>query len=411
VTHHAVDVAVVGAGPYGLSLAAHLEPAGLSQRVFGHPMGFWRHHMPEGMLLKSEPGASSLSDPMRAGSVAAFCHAAGREYADCGVPLSRGTFLEYGQWFQQFHCLQVEPVLVSDVSRDSRGFDVALADGGRVRARSIVVATGLQHFAHVPRVLAELPAESISHSCAHNDLGEFAGRDVAIAGAGQSALECAALLAESGARVQVIARCPSLQWNGVPPPASRPLARRLREPQAALGSGWQTWFYCNHPELFRHLPVAHRIHRARTAIGPAGAWWLRPRVEGRLTVHLGRRIVAAATTGSRVRLRTRDGEGGEADLVVDHVIAATGYRPDVTRIPFLRPELASRVHTRMGIPEVNATFESSVSGLFFIGPIVASTFGPAMRFVWGADFAARVLAHRLAAIAGARHRRALRGPV
>src|SRR6516165_1462268 len=57
-----VDVAIVGAGPYGLSLAAHLQALGVEYRVFGRPMDTWRHHMPEGMLLKSDGFASSLSD-------------------------------------------------------------------------------------------------------------------------------------------------------------------------------------------------------------------------------------------------------------------------------------------------------------------------------------------------------------
>ena len=56
-----VEVAIVGAGPYGLSLAAHLNGAGIQTRVLGRPMDSWRSHMPQGMLLKSDPFASNLS--------------------------------------------------------------------------------------------------------------------------------------------------------------------------------------------------------------------------------------------------------------------------------------------------------------------------------------------------------------
>ncbi len=393
-----VDVAIIGAGPYGLSLAAHLDDAGVSRRVFGHPMGFWRAHMPDGMLLKSEAFASSLSDPAHADSLAAFCHATNRAYVDRGPPVSLGTFVEYGEWFQRAQAPDVEPVLVADVTRDHGGFEISLVDGDRARARRVVVATGVQHFAHVPRVLTGLPSAAVSHSSDHIDLGVFRGRDVVVVGAGQSALESAALLRERGARVRVMARGPELDWNGKPLRPDRPLARRVREPTAALGSGWATWFYSNHPALFRYLPTRERIRRARTSLGPAGAWWLRPRLEEGCEVLLGHTTIAAETIDGGVRLRARTLDARVVDVVAEHVLAATGYRPDVARLPFLGPSVRLQVQTCVGAPKVDADFESSVPGLYFIGPFVASTFGPAMRFVWGADFAARVLTRRLVAI-------------
>ena len=393
-----VDVAIIGAGPYGLSLAAHLENAGVSRRIFGHPMGFWRAHMPDGMLLKSEAFASSLSDPARADSFAAFCQATNRAYVDRGDRVSLGTFVEYGEWFQRAEVPDVEPVLVTDVTRDHGGFEISLVEGDRARARCVVVATGVQHFAHVPRVLTGLPSPAVSHSSDHIDLGVFRGRDVVVVGAGQSALESAALLSERGARVRVMARGPELEWNGEPLLPGRPLARRLREPAAPLGSGWATWFYCNHPALFRYLPTRERIRRARTSLGPAGAWWLRQRVEEGCEVLLGHTTVAAETIDGGVRLRAQTRDARVVDVVAEHVLAATGYRPDIARLPFLGPAVKIQVQTCFGAPKVDAGFESSVPGLHFIGPVVASTFGPAMRFVWGADFAARVLTRRLVAM-------------
>ena len=58
-----VAVVVIGAGPYGLSIATHLRAQQLSFRIFGEPMASWRHHMPQGMSLKSEGFASDLYDP------------------------------------------------------------------------------------------------------------------------------------------------------------------------------------------------------------------------------------------------------------------------------------------------------------------------------------------------------------
>lgn len=393
---NSVDVAIVGAGPYGLSLAAHLRAAGVPLRIFGRPMGFWREHMPRGMLLKSEAGASSLSDPRQRHTLSAFCRATTRSYADRGTPVPLSTFVEYGEWFQHALVPEVEPVDVIDVAREGRGFRIRLADGDVAHAHTVAVATGVQHFAYTPRVLSQLPQRVVSHSSAHADLAVFGGRDVLIVGAGQSALECAALLAEHGARARIVARGPRLVWNGEPFPDVRGLAWRLREPRAPLGSGWATWFYSNHPALFRHLPQRERIRRARTALGPAGAWWLRPRIEGRCEVLLGHAPVDAEPFGRRVRVRARTIDGTLVDLVADHVIAATGYRPDLSRLGFLHASRLGHIQTCFGAPKVNMDFESSVPGLFFVGPIVAATFGPAMRFVWGAEFAARTVAQRIA---------------
>jgi lysine/ornithine N-monooxygenase len=397
VSEYETDVAIVGAGPYGLSLAAHLKAAGVDVRVFGKPMGFWRDHMPRGMQLKSEAASSSLSDPLAGHTLAAFCDATNRAFNPRGTPVPLSTFVTYGEWFQREVVQDVEHEYVIDVARDRNGFRLTLATGDVVTARRVVIATGVQHFAHVPRVLSGLPPYAVSHSSDHADLGTFRGRDVLVVGAGQSALESAALLAEHGARAHVVARVPQLSWNTEPLPDGRSLARRLREPQAPLGSGWPTWFYSEHPALFRRLPESQRIRRASTALGPAGAWWLRPRVEERCEVLLGHEPVAAQMSADAVRLSLRTPAGDVVDVVGDHVIAATGYRVDLTRLGILGPDMTRSLVTCNGGPKVSSTFESSLSGLFFIGPAVASTFGPAMRFVWGAAFAARVVAQRIAA--------------
>jgi FAD-dependent urate hydroxylase len=389
-----VDVAIVGAGPYGLSLAAHLRSGGVSYRQFGSPMSLWRTAMPRGMYLKSQGFASNLSDPDGTHTLKRYCQESGRTYADYGVPVSLDTFVSYGQWFQAERGLEVEEVFVTEVTRRAGMFELSLSDGERARARNVVIATGVEHFAWVPDVLSHLPTELCSHSGDHDDLAVFAGRDVVVVGAGQSALESAALLHENGASVRLIARASNVVWNGPPLASNRALMRRLREPEAGLGSGWSTWFYSRHPRLFRHLPTRTRVHRARTALGPAGAWWLRDRVEGRFPVHAGHSLKSAQSEGKRVRLGMRTAEGSDRELTADHVISATGYPPDVRRLRFLDARLLSDLITLDRTPAVGRDFQSSVRGLFFVGAAVAPTFGPVMRFVYGADYAVRMVANQ-----------------
>lgn len=391
-----VDVAIVGAGPYGLSLAAHLRGAGVRYRQFGLPLNLWRTAMPQGMYLKSQGFASSLSDPDGAYTLAAFCRETGRDYADCGVPVSLENFLDYGRWFRQRQALEVEEVLVTDISSRGGHYELALSDGERTRARAVVVATGIEHFSRIPQALSCLPPELCSHSSAHVDLGAFRGREVVVVGAGQSALESAALLHESGAAVHIVARAPGIAWNGLPLALDRPLWQRMREPEAGLGSGWSTWFYSRQARWFRHLPVPTRVRLARTAMGPAGAWWLRERVEGRVPTRLNSYLEWAAPGSHRVRLGLRGADGESSVLTADHVIAATGYRPDIERLPFLGQRLRTQLRTVDRTPQVGWDFQSSSPGLFFMGPAVTPTFGPAMRFVYGADYAVRLVTSRLA---------------
>lgn len=394
-----VDVAIVGAGPYGLSLAAHLRRGGIAFRQFGRPMSLWRSAMPAGMYLKSQGFASNLSDPRGSHTLAAFCAETARPYADYGLPVSLETFVAYGDWFRDAHARDLEQVLVTDVTRSGGHFRLSLSDGGTATARAVVVAAGVEHFARVPDELAGLPDTVCTHASAHTDLSTFAGRRVVVLGAGQSALESAALLHEGGADVTVVARADRVAWNGKPLPPDRPLLRRLREPEAGLGSGWGTWFYSNHPAAFRRLPESTRVYRARTALGPAGASWLRERVDGKIPLLTRRRLTWAKEVDGEVRIGLSTSTGDQRELAADHLIAATGYRPDLSRLRFLGGDVRAGLRTLDGTVEVDAEFGSSVPGLYVMGPAVAPTFGPVMRFVYGADFAAHTVAKSLSRMA------------
>jgi FAD-dependent urate hydroxylase len=394
----AVDVAIVGAGPYGLSLAAHLRSAGVAFRQFGHPMHLWREQMPRGMFLKSQGFASNLSEPEGTHTLSAFCQATGRAYADYGLPVPLDTFVAYGDWFASARAAGLEQTLVTGLTGRDGEFWLRLDDGSTARARRVVLAPGVEHFAYTPQGLSGL--ESVSHSSTITEPAVFSGMHVAVIGRGQSALESAALLRENGADVEIITRSPALAWNGPPLLPDRPLHQLLREPEAGLGSGWGTWFYSNQPGLFRHLPERTRIYRARTALGPAGASWLRSRVEGQIPIRTGQAIERATGGADGVRLSLISRTGERSELGADYVIAATGYRPDLRRLDFVDGSVRASVRTVASTAAVDGSYQTSVPGLYLIGPAVAPVFGPVMRFVYGSAHAARTVARRLAATAG-----------
>ncbi|ANW18410.1 NAD(P)-binding domain-containing protein [Streptomyces clavuligerus] len=394
------DLAVIGAGPYGLSIAAHAAAAGLSVKVFGRAMASWRDHMPEGMFLKSEPWSSNLSDPYGVHTLRHFSEEHGFE-AVHGRPLSIAAFTEYGLWFAEHAVPGVDERTVIRLAPAGNGYSVETADGECVLARTAVLAVGVMPFVNIPRQLDGFSADQVSHSSGHRDLSCFRGQDVTVLGAGQAALETATLLAEQGARPRLIARRARLNWNTPPEPLQRGPLRTLSTPHSGLGTGWTSWVWSEAPWAVRRLPGAARQHIARTALGPAGAWWLRERYERRVPALLGHGLRAAEARGGRVLLRL-DTPGGAAIAVeTDHVIAATGFTPDLARLDLLDASLRRAVATTAGggrAPELSAGFESSYPGLFFAGLLTAPSFGPSMRFVHGATFTA----HRL--VEGVRRR-------
>jgi FAD-dependent urate hydroxylase len=394
-------VAIIGAGPYGLSLAAHLRSEGVDYRIFGTPMHRWRAHMPKGMFLKSEGCASNLFDPTAGYTLGQYSIEARLSYAPSGPPVSLETFTQYGLSFQRRLVPTVEDVMVTALDRPSVAFELRLASGETLRASKVVVATGTSYTAYIPPTLAHLPTELLSHSESHHDLGGFKGQDVTVIGAGQSALETAALLHEAGAEVRLLARRSSILWNAPPILTRRSLPKRMRRPMSQLGSGLGPWFYSNAGVLFCYLPQQIRISRVQKALGPAGAWWLRDRVVGRLPIVLGQvvRETEPRCDGVLMRLQTSDGEMRQ--LTTQHVIAATGYRFALRSLPFMSERLLSQLRSVNQTPVLSSHFESSVPGLYFTGLASANQFGPAMRFLHGADVTARRVSGHIGMAGGA----------
>jgi len=378
------QVAIIGAGPYGLAAAAHLRAQNVETRAFGEPMEFWMRHMPRGMFLRSAPSASNLGDPDGRLGLNKFRATAGLPYTK---PVPIDDFVRYGQWFQEQAVPHLERRTVADVSPNSRGFHVRLDDGEEFHARRVVVATGISLFAKRPDQLAHLPAAAVSHSFDQADLGKFRGQKVAVVGAGQSALESAALLHESGATVEVLARTPSVfmlpggKSTGFMAELRRVLSPYARPPFDIMGPRFISWLIA-WPRVFRHSPRGLQNFLTAKAVRPGGATWLGPRLAP-VTITTGCTITSAETTpGGLIRLKLSDG----TQRLVDHLLLATGYRVDVSRYKFLAPELRSALRTREGYPALKVGFESSVRGLHFLGTPAAGTFGPLCRFVAGTRY-------------------------
>jgi hypothetical protein len=400
-----IAVAIVGAGPYGLSIAAHLSAAGIETCVFGDAMQTWRDGMPRGMVLKSEGFASSLSAPGDGFTLGHYCRERGLPYADVGWPVPVEVFAAYGEEFARRCVPHRDARRVTRVSRGRGGFRIETEDGAVMAAGSVVLATGIAAYGQVPDEVSGLPASVLTHSSDHADYAAFAGRDVAVIGAGASALDAAAALRRAGASVTLVSRRAEVRFHG----GGRPRRRidALLSPLTPLGPGWKKWLCCEWPLVFHALPERLRLHIVRRYLGPAPAHAVREVIEGHVPYRLRSRIAGAALTREgRVALTIEQAGEARDTLVVDHVLAATGYRVDVGRLGLLDPALASDIASIDRSPVLSRHFESSVPGLFFVGTPSAYSFGPMFRFACGAGYTARRLTPYIASTMRAARRAA-----
>lgn len=389
------EVAVIGAGPYGLAAAAHLRARRLETLVFGRAMSFWKENMPKGMLLRSPWTGSSIGDPSLGLTIDHFAAAEGTTRQE---PIPLDFFIRYGEWFQRSAVPNVDRRAIVHIDCVPAGFSLKLEDGEAVRAGQVVIATGLAGHEQRPPQFAGLPKALATHCSEHDSLSRFTGQRVAVIGAGQSAMESAALLLECGADVDLIARADSIHWIGRG--SMQGLTDRL-SPPAQIGPFPLNWLI-EQPDIVRFLPVSVKKMIASRGLRPSAAGWLYKRTET-LRVRTSRVVVSALPVGDQVVLKFDD----RSQLTVDHVLLATGYRPDLTKYRFLPASLISRMATADRYPVLSGSMESSVPGLYFAGAAAVPSLGPYVRFVAGSGFAARRLA---AGIARRAHRQSRSAP-
>jgi thioredoxin reductase len=377
------EVLIVGAGPYGLASGAHLKSRGIDVRVFGRPMDFWANKMPAGMLLRSPRPASNIADPGNAFTLDDFEASRG---IPSRAPVPLETFVEYGRWFQQQLLPELDQREVARIDAADGGFVSTLDDGSRIRSRRVVIAAGIAPFMRIPEEFTSLPGDLLTHCYSGFDVGGFSGRKVTVIGAGQSALESAALLHESGADVELIAAIKELRWIGMHPRLHKlgPISSMLYSKHDVGPAGISRLVAA--PNLVRRIPMPARDRIRTRAVRPAGSNWLPARLR-EVTIRTGRMVRQVRSVGSQAHLTLDDGTVSRTD----HVLLGTGYSVDIARFDFLPPQLLQRVKMLGGYPVLRSGFQSSVAGLHFVGATAARTFGPLLYFVTGSEFASQEL--------------------
>jgi thioredoxin reductase len=388
------DITIVGAGPYGLSIAAHLKHLGLRFRIIGSPMHTWRTHMPKGMHLKSAGLSATLFDPEHKFSLKDYCRQNNIPYEDEGLPISLELFTKYGMAFQQQFAPHLEEAKVLRLEKLRDGFELTLDNGDQFTSAKVILAVGIDYFRYTPAVLTALHPQHYSHSSQHHELSHFAGKKVAIIGSGSSAIDMAVLLNEVGASPTLLARRKTLNFNQKEG-RIRGLWSRIIAPMSGLGPGWQNLICASVPGLFRYLPAKARIRIAKNFLGPSGAWFIQERLN-KVPILMGQHLILAHPIADQAFLRFVDAKGQTTDMEVDHVIAATGYKASLDSIHFLSTDIRKQIKLIGNTPQLSRHFESSVNGIYFAGPSTVNNFGPLMRFALGAGYSSKIISQHLA---------------
>lgn len=391
-----IPLAIVGAGPYGLSIAAYLRQTDVKFRIFGTPMKSWREQMPKGMLLKSDGFASSLYGPNSQFELGQYCAENNIPYADVGLPVPLETFVAYGLEFQKRCVPNLEETDIVKVSRSNGNFQLETKSGESFSASQVILAAGISHFGYLPPILAALPREYVSHSSDHKDMSQYRGKHVAVIGAGASAVDIAALLHEAGAQVELLARRDEIAFHA-PSKEPRPFLQRLANPRSGLGLGWKSRLCSDTPLLFHAMPRKLRFRAVERHLGPAPGWFVRDKVIDRFPMHLGIALKELRVQDGNVKIDFTRKDGSNDSLLVDHVIGATGYRVALSKMKFVDEDLRKQIRVVNDTPVLDRHFESSVPGLYFVGIASANSFGPLTRFAYGARFTAQHLSQHLAA--------------
>ena len=396
------DVAIIGAGPYGLSAAAHLRAVkGLECQVFGDPMSFWDRNMPAGMFLRSNWSATQIADPDHALTLEAYRAVSGNHFS---APVPIEQFIQYGHWYQRQAVPSLDQRKVIRVEPSRGCFRLTLQDGEVINSRRLIIAGGIGSFAWKPLEFRAFPSSRVTHTSEHPDFGKFRGRQVLVIGGGQSALESGALLHECGAQVEIIARSSRIHWlQGW---ASKALHRRLGKFTSRLlyaptdvGPAGISRLMAR-PDLLMRLPRGVQNKLWKRSVRPAGARWLVGRLH-EVRISLGRSVVSVVPAGERVKVRLDDG----SERVVEHIFLGTGYRVDVSKYQFLSSELVKSIDRVNGYPRLKEGLETSVPRLHVLGAPAAWSFGPLMQFVSGTRYASQALVGCIAGKAPALTRR------
>ncbi len=370
---------IVGAGPYGIAVAAFARKMGLDFLIVGKPMGFWKSSMPEEMLLRS--GTDWHLDASNELTLERFVNE-GNLPGGFKVPISKKDFLAYANWFIDQNNLNIIDQKVTRLMLTEDGKYRATLQNSDVaiEADNVVVAIGFEYYQNIPAgIISGISSKYYGHSCDVVKFDFLKDKKCLILGGRQAAFEWSALSFEKGCKEVVLVFDHDLpkfehsDWSWIDPLIKSSLET----------AGWFSALATEERERIQN----EFWKEGRLKLEP----WLKERLTGKnLKIYPNDAIdrIEEKQSGPGLNVYTAGGR----EFAVDYLILATGYKIDLGKIPFLRDgNLGGRIETQKDFPVLNARFESNIPGLYFTSFASMASFGPFCGFIKGAPLSAKII--------------------
>ncbi len=343
---NSIPVLIVGAGPYGLSLANFMTAKGHPFKIIGKPMELWKEHTFSDADLRSDMATSEISHPENAYSIQKFRALHVKDGNAISERVSVHEYRQYIEWVLQEIPYDIQENYLMELTRNGESFRAELDTGEVIEAKQVVIATGVAHHLKIPDEFRE--ARHVIHSYFTQEIEALRGKKVLVVGAGQSAAEAMEICQQNDNHVD---------WY------SRKEPRFYSEPLDL--PKWIFNLVVKSAGFFRRLP--HGVIQKMFSIFSA----------------------TTMTPDNELKLQniTRFSEMPDLDSY-DHVISATGYEYTLNHMSFLSEELRNSLEMRFAMPRIDKNFMSSSRDLYFIGPATEMFFGPPMKFMIGSQYVA-----------------------
>lgn len=349
-----IPLLIVGAGPYGLSLANYMSEMGQDFKIIGKPMELWKNHTFTDASLRSDMATSEIAHPDNAYSLSTFRNQKGRASGAGSERVSVQEYRQYIDWVLNALPYEIIEVYLNNLSQKEDHFEAELTSGEKILAKQVVIATGVAHHLKVPDEFSK--ARDVIHSYYTQEIEALQNKKVLVVGAGQSAAEAMEICQKNKNLVHWYAR-----------KEPRFYSEPLDLPK------WIFDLVVKSAGFFRRLP--HGLIKAIFSIFSA----------------------TTMTPDNESKLAGVDRFSTMPDLDrYDHVIAATGYNYTLNHMSFLADELRDNLEMKAAMPRIDKNFMSSLSNLYFIGPSTEMFFGPPMKFMIGSQYVAPKLSKLLA---------------
>lgn len=382
------DLLIIGAGPFGISLAILAKHYGLNYTLFGKPAEFFRSLVPSEMTMRSF--VENHVDPLGEFTIERFGSEIGLE-KDQIYPINTIFYSNYIDWLVGKYDIKIESAYVSELSKftneeNNSYFEAIDESGEKHLTKSAVIAIGQKYFYSIPKELSDsIPSKYLFHSSQVTDFTKFRNKSVLIVGGRQSAFEWAAFLSEAGAREV------HLTYRHDTPTFKDSDFNEWKEIFQAIDSlpeSKNTFLELN--EVSQNKIKSEFFSLGRLHI----EGWLENRISSdRIFMHPNTNIVKSELIDSnQIQIELSD----KTKVLSDFVIAATGFKPEIGRVPFLtKGNIIESLITTDGSPILSNNFESNINGLYFTSSLASHSLGPYFNLTMPACVSAKAIISRI----------------